>query len=140
MRGYAIVPRGFDHRDTLQCQLHDFAALATQVRGRQIDLATAVRDGNNIAGLVQAALAFALVAGLVVMVGVDGVATLRAGAIARLPERRVRAVGAVEGVVEGIPETPPRRFWTRLADLVVLVIGLEDHWRISNGLRGRLRP
>lgn len=121
---HAVVARGHDDRGALQAQLHDLVALALKVVCGQIALAATIRYGDDVGGLVDAALQLALVA---VGVRVGWVEAFRGSAVAGLAVGAVGAVAAVDGVEESVVETEVGRVEGRLVDLVVLIVGLEEN-------------
>jgi hypothetical protein len=93
----AIVTRRDDDCGTLQAQLHDLGALAFRVVAGHVIFAAAVRDGDDVCWLVDAALQCAAIAILVWIAriltrGVDTVACLAIGAEG--------AVAPVDSIVE----------------------------------------
>ncbi len=99
----AGVTRRQNDRDALQAQLHVLVALAVLVVvGEQI-LDGAVRDGNDVGWLVDAALKVALVPYRCrkLAVGIYRICAYFVGAITSLVKGAVGAVAAVDGVKEG---------------------------------------
>ena len=112
----AGVTRGDDDGSALHAELHHLSALALLVVGGQVVLLLAVGDGDDVGGLVDAALSLPLEATLGVgVLGVDwGVAGLAKGAEG--------AVGTVEGIEESVQEASS----TLTTGGVVGIVGLED--------------
>lgn len=79
-----------DDGDTLQAEFHPLGALAALVRDGEVSLGAAVRDGENLGGLVDAALELAFVAA----VGGIGVRRVQRGDLA--------AVGSIDSIQKGV--------------------------------------
>ena len=93
----AVVATGDDNGGSLETELHDLVALALGVVRGQTDLRAAVRDGDNVCGLVDTAHALAAVA---VAVRVRRVVAIRRGAVACLSKGTIGAVATVDCIVE----------------------------------------
>ena len=117
-RGDAAVTRRKDDAGALHAELHELAALALLVVGRDVVLLLAVGDADDVGRLVHAALPLALVAQRVRVrvLGVDGRVT-------RLAECGVGAVGAVNGVEEGLCGRGKKG----------VLVGFLGYWRSKGG-------
>lgn len=115
----------------MHAELHDLAALALLVVGGQVVFLLAVGDGDDVGGLVDAALELALVAeGIWVRVNWVYVG------VSSLAKRRIGAVRAIDGVEEGVEETAAAFETGGVEDVVCLVeyavLWVDDGvWRMS---------
>lgn len=97
----AGVARGHHDGGALERELHPFVALPLHVVVWPSVLAGPVGDGNDVCGLVDAALERACVAARV-EVGIRWVEAFGGGAVAGLAVGAVGAVAAVDGIEEGL--------------------------------------
>lgn len=95
------VAGGHDDGGALESELHPFVALSFYVVVRPSGLVCPVGDGDDVCGLVHAALKLARVAAGV-EVWIRWVETFGLGAIAGLAIGAVGAIAAVDGIKEGL--------------------------------------
>jgi hypothetical protein len=131
------VSRGVENGNTAHAELQPLGTLTTVVVDRLIVLNGAVRDGDDVGGLVDAAHL-----GLVVAIGM-GVRIVRVVllAIARLAERSRVAVAAVQGIEESVEFTPRLLEMGLVVHVIHLVVdnllGIddgEDNVHVKHGL------